>query len=486
MYKYINMRYLLLILIALTYSFMSIPKKSDMKYYDEKYRPQYHFTPEKNWMNDPNGLVFYSGEYHLFYQYNPNGMEWGFMHWGHAVSKDLIHWEHLPVAIMPDEDSKDKSHATAYSGCAIVDENNTAGLQQGAEKTLLIFYTSWECGQRLAYSNDKGRTWNKYSKNPLIPFAKDDARDPKVFFHRPSGNWVMVLYRKPDGDIKKQGISVFTSKNLINWELQSHIVGFYECPDLFELPLDGDKGKSKWVLLGGSGEYKVGSFDGKTFSPESSLKVLDYGKNFYATQTWSNQPEGKLIQLAWMRGGEFPEMPFNGQMTFPCELSLRTTKSGPTLFKKPIETIAVLHDKGIQKKKKNIIPGLKGNIVSGVSGDAIHIKAKFNPESSDGFGFMIRNGKKEIGTEIRYDSNKKTLECLGGRARVEPVGGVIQLEILIDRASIEIFANDGEIVLSSCFTPAENDKELTFWTQGGEVMVEDLEVYELKSTWKAK
>jgi len=160
-------------------------------------------------------------------------------------------------------------------------------------------------------------------------------------------------------------------------------------------------------LLGGDGAYVVGGFDGNKFSPETSMKMLDHGKNFYATQTWSNQPDGKLIQIAWMKGGEFPEMPFNGQMTFPCELSLRTTKAGPTLCKKPIEGIATLHNQGLIKKAKNIIPGLKGNLIGGISGEAFHIKAKLNPKNSDGFGFLIRNGKKELGTEIRYDSNKK-------------------------------------------------------------------------------
>jgi fructan beta-fructosidase len=479
------MRYILIILSFLNYSFTILPEKSDKKYYEEKYRPQYHFSPEKNWMDNPNGLVYYGGEYHLFYQYNPNGKEWGFMHWGHAVSKDLIRWEHLPVAIVPDEDSKDKKHATAFSGCAIVDQNNTAGLQQGEEKTILIFYTSFECGQRLAYSNDKGRTWKKYDKNPLIPFENDDARDPKVFFHKPSGNWVMVLYRRSEGKAEKQGISIYNSKDLIHWEIQSHIIGFYECPDLFELALDGDKEKPKWVLLGGDGAYVVGNFDGKKFKPETNLTILDYGKNFYATQTWSNHPEGKVVQIAWMKGGEFPEMPFNGQMTFPCELSLRTTKSGPTLCKKPIEAIATLHGKDLIKKDKNIIPGIKGNLIGGISGDAIHIKAKLNPKSSDGFGFLVRNGKKEIGTEIRYDSGKKILDCLGGQALLEPKDGIIQLEILIDRASIEIFANNGEVVLSTCFTPVEKDKDLTLWTQGGELFVNEIEVYELRSVWKS-
>jgi sucrose-6-phosphate hydrolase SacC (GH32 family) len=256
---------------------------------------------------------------------------------------------------------------------------------------------------------------------------------------------------------------------------------------LFELPLDGNKEKTFWALLGGDGAYLVGSFDGKAFKPEGSKKILDRGKNFYATQTWANHPDGKLVQIAWMKGGDFTDMPFNGQMTFPCELSLRTTKNGPTLCKKPIDAIATLHDKDLVKKDKNIIPGIKGNLVSGISGDALHIKAKFNPKSSDGFGFLIRNGKKENGTEIRYDSNKKMLDCLGGEAKVEPdKDGILQFEILVDRSSIEIFVNDGEVVLSSCFNPVEGDEELTLWTQGGELFVNEIEVYTLKSAWKEK
>ena len=479
------MKYLLIFLIAINYSFSVIPEKKDKKYYEEKFRPQYHFTPEKNWMNDPNGLVYYDGEYHLFYQYNPFGKEWGYMHWGHAVSKDLVRWEHLPIALTPDEDSKDKSRCTAFSGSAIVDLENVTGLKEGNEKTLLIFYTSNECGQRLAYSNDKGRTWKKYARNPLIP-AEADARDPKVFYHKQSGNWVMVLYRKPDGNEKKQGISVYTSKNLLNWEFQSHIAGFFECPDLFELPLDGNKDNSKWVLLGGDGAYMVGTFDGQNFKTETAKKGLDYGKNFYATQTWSNQPDGKIIQIAWMKGGEYKEMPFNGQMTFPCELSLRTTKTGPTLCRKPIDAITSLHSKALIKKDKNIFPGIKGNLTSGISGKTLHIIGKFNPKTSDGFGFLIRNNSENSGTEIRYDMKKKMLDCMGGEVNVEPKDGIIKLEILVDRSSIEIFVNDGEQVLSSCFAPEDKDDSCTLWTQGGELFVNEIAVYELKSAWKTK
>jgi fructan beta-fructosidase len=201
--------------IILSLSFV-MPGKD---YYDELYRPQFHFTPEENWHNDPNGLVYYKGEYHLFYQYNPFGNEWGYMHWGHAVSKDLVHWEHLPVALRPDEDSRDKVKCTAFSGSAIVDEKNLLGKQEGDEKTLVAFYTSQQCGQRIAYSTDRGRTWEKYEGNPVIPYDEnDDARDPKVIWHEPSGKYVMVLYRKSSEEETSKGVSFYTSENLTGWE----------------------------------------------------------------------------------------------------------------------------------------------------------------------------------------------------------------------------------------------------------------------------
>ncbi|MFW5773456.1 MAG: glycoside hydrolase family 32 protein, partial [Tangfeifania sp.] len=249
------------ILIVLTTS----SKKPD-EYYDELYRPQFHFTPEKNWHNDPNGLVYYDGEYHLFYQYNPHGKEWGYMHWGHAVSTDLVHWEHLPVALYPDENSEDKERCTAFSGSAIVDENNLLGKQQGEEKTLVAFYTSQHCGQRIAYSTDKGRTWKKYEGNPIIGYDEtDDARDPKVFWHGPSEKYVMVLYRKTSEDEKSKGVSVYTSENLVNWEWKSHVYGFYECPDLVPIQVKNRPEETKWVLFDGDGSYIIGNFDGEEF-----------------------------------------------------------------------------------------------------------------------------------------------------------------------------------------------------------------------------
>jgi fructan beta-fructosidase len=480
------MRHLLIIIAALSLSFTIPTGKPDKKYYDELYRPKFHFTPEKNGMSEPNGLVYYDGEYHLFYQYKPDTTGTGFMQWGHAVSKDLVRWEHIPGFTIRDENAAEDGHCTPYSGCAIVDEKNITGLQQGSEKTILIYYTSWECGQRLAYSNDRGRTWKKYEKNPLIPYDKDGASGPQVFFHQSSGKWVMALYRRPDGVEAKKGISIYNSDDLLHWQFQSHLEGYSSSAELLQLPLDGNASESKWVLSGGNDNYVVGNFDGKTFTPQSKAKKLDFGQNFHAARTWSNVPGGKLIQIAWMRGGKYPGMPFDGQMSFPCELSLRNTKSGPVLCRKPVEGLALLHDKGLKKKEKNIIPGLKSNLISGINGETFHIKAIFDPKTSDGFGFIVRNGKKSDGTIIKYELAKKMLDFLGKQALVEPIKGKIQLEILIDRSSIELFANDGEVVLSSCFNPGPGDDNIVLWTQGGELFVDELEIYPINSAWPEK
>ncbi len=203
--------------------FMLLSLKSDKDYYNESYRPQFHFTPEKNWQNDPNGLVYYNGEYHLFYQHNPKGNDWGYMHWGHAVSNDMLHWEHLPIALYPDNSSEDKVDCTAYSGSAIVDEHNLLGKQKGQEKTMVAFYTSQNCGQRIAFSTDSGRNWEKYEGNPVIAYDEnDDARDPKVLWHAESKKWVMVLYRKSTADDKSKGIAFYSSENLTDWKWESH------------------------------------------------------------------------------------------------------------------------------------------------------------------------------------------------------------------------------------------------------------------------
>lgn len=481
------MNILLTVLLAGLLAFTPGVDKSNTKDYDEEYRPQYHFTPPVNWMNDPNGLVYYDGEYHLFYQHNPNGNEWGYMHWGHAVSKDLIHWEHLPIAIFPDENSTDKERCTAFSGSAIVDKDNVLGKQNGDTKTLVAFYTSQHCGQRIAYSTDKGRTWKKYENNPIIPYdATDDARDPKVFWHAPTQKYIMVLYRKLTENDNSKGISIYTSENLTDWEWKSHIPGFFECPDLVQFTVTNRPDETVWAMFDGDGTYILGDFDGEMFSPSSGRMKSDWGKNYYATQTWSNIPEadGRTIQIAWMRGGDYPEMPFKGQMSFPSELSVTKFAAGYKLIRKPISEIEMLHDKGRSWENKNIIPGIKQNKVKNLTGDCLHIIGEFDLKTCDNFGFMIRHGSKDPGTEVLYNVKRGVLTVLGSTVPLPPIDNKIKLEMLIDRTSIEIYANDGQAVVSNCFVPSEKADEVVLVTTGGELEVIKLEAYKLSSIWE--
>lgn len=481
------MKYLSTILLLTSSLMLFISSKPEKDYYKELYRPQFHFTPEKNWHNDPNGLVYYDGEYHLFYQYNPKGNEWGYMHWGHAVSSDLVHWEHLPVALFPDENSEDKVKCTAFSGSAIVDNNNVLKKQKGDTKTLVAFYTSQHCGQRIAFSTDKGRTWEKYENNPVIPYdEKDDARDPKVIWHESTGKWIMALYRKASGDDSSKGVSFYVSEDLITWTWKSHINGFYECPDLIRLQVTNRPDESKWILFDGDGSYVIGEFDGEQFNPESEKLTGDYGKNYYATQTWSNIPaeDGRTIQIAWMRGGEFPGMPFNGQMSFPNELSLYKYNYGYRLIRKPVDEINTLHNKHDQWKDRNLIPGINENILKKINGDCIHIIGEFDLKTSENFGFMIRNGKKIPGTEILYNVKRGTISVLGITVPLMPVDNRISLEILVDRSSLEIYCNGGHTVISNCFTPSEDADEYVLFTNGGELGVVNLSVYSMNSVWE--
>lgn len=480
------MKYLSTIFTGFIAVFILTASKPGKGYYRELYRPQFHFTPEKNWHNDPNGLVYYAGEYNMFYQYNPNGIEWGYMHWGHTVSADLVHWKHLPIALYPDNNSEDKVECTAFSGSAIVDNNNVLGKQIDGEKTLVAFYTSQHCGQRLAYSTNKGKTWEKYEGNPIIPYdEKDDARDPKVIWYETTQKWVMALYRKTSEEDKTKGVSFYTSDNLVDWEWKSHVFGFYECPDLVELQVTNRPEEHKWILFDGDGSYLIGLFDGEKFTPETSKMKSDFGKNYYATQTWSNIPkdDGRTIQIAWMRGGKFPDMPFNGQMSFPCELSLTKFNFGYKLVRNPVKEIELLHGKHHKWSNENLIPGINQNIVKKVKGDCFHIIGEFDLKSADSFGFMVRNSKKTPGTEIIYNVKRGVLSVLGCDVPLLPQDNKISLEILVDRSSIEVFANNGQTAVSNCFTPAEGADELKLFTNGGEIEVNRLDIYEMESAW---
>jgi len=448
--------------------------------YREFLRPQFHFSSKRGWINDDNGLVYYDGEYHLYYQHNPYGWDHSRNDynktWGHAVSTDLVHWTELPAAIHPDH------LGTIYSGSAVVDEENTTGFQTGKEKPIVAVYTSaggrspWSSGkpfsQSIAYSNDRGRTFTKYEGNPVQPNIEYINRDPKAFWHEPTGRWVIVLH------FNNRAMAFFTSKDLKSWQFQSEFESRYliDCPELFQLPVDGDQNNKKWIFYGGPGSYYVGDFDGKEYSPQTGITRYNYGNCFYASQTFNNIPEedGRRIQIAW---GTIPMegMPFNQQMLFPVELTLHTTDEGLRMFAYPVKEIENIHSKEHTWTNMELKPGQ--NLLSNVEGELFDIDAESEVGGADEFGFLIN------GYSIKYNAEKNQLSCGRPKASLKPINGKIRLRILVDRLSIEIFANDGYVYMPIHALHEEDERELEIFTKGGRTKITSLKVHELNSIW---
>ena len=317
--------------------------------YKERDRPQVHFSAQRGWINDPNGLIYAKGEYHLYFQHNPYGWPWGNMHWGHAVSRDLIHWQQLNEALFPviQENTTGWGDA-AFSGSAVVDPLNTAGFRKNGIDPIIAIYTSTGRGECLQASYDNGRTFIDYEGNPIL---KHDGRDPKVFWYEPGKHWVMVVWSSgmpkklsSGDDVSVREHSIYTSPDLKTWTYQSGIPGFFECPELFELSVEGEPGNSKWLMYDAYGRYIVGNFDGKTFTIEQHFtKYENGGGYFYASQTFNDTPDGRRIQIGWGRNITHPGMPFNQAQLFPTELKLKKTMDGYSMCATPIKEISSLH-----------------------------------------------------------------------------------------------------------------------------------------------
>ena len=449
--------------------------------YREPLRPQFHFSSKRGWLNDPNGLVHYDGEYHLYYQHNPFGWDHSRNDynktWGHAVSTDLVHWKELPGVIHPDH------LGTIYSGSAVVDEHNSTEFQTGKEKPIVAVYTSaggrspWSFGkpfsQSIAYSNDRGRTFTPYEGNPVLPNIEFINRDPKAIWHEPTSQWVLVLHF--DG----RAMGFFTSKDLKSWEFQSELESgvLHDCPELFQLPVDGDEQNKKWILYGGNGAYFLGAFDGKKYTPETKETRYNYGNCFYASQTFSNVPEsdGRRIQMAWGTI-RMPDMPYNMQMLFPVELTLHTTDEGIRMFAYPVKEIETIHAEEHSWTDVQLEP--KQNLLADADGELFDIEAEFEVGKADQFGFRIN------GVPVAYNVKKNELSGGRSRAKLNPVDGKIRLRILVDRVSIEIFANDGRIYMPVRAMHDEDEKGLEVFTEGGDTKINSLKVHELKSIWR--
>lgn len=450
--------------------------------YDEPFRPLYHYSPFYGWTNDPNGMVYKDGEYHLFYQYNPYGSVWGNMTWGHAVSKDLINWEHKTPGILPD------SEGTIFSGSAVIDKYNTAGFGKDA---MVAIYTNDgdRQTQNLAYSLDNGKTFIKYKGNPVLTDPNIvDFRDPKVFWDDDSKQWIMSL-------ATTQTITFYGSKNLKNWEKLSEFGegigahgGVWECPDLFPLTYNG---KTKWVLLvsinpggpnsGSATQYFIGDFDGKKFTPDPLPYPLwiDNGRDNYAGVTWNNEPNGKTIFIGWMSNWDYanqvPSVNFKNAMTLPRELKLVNNGKHLVLANPPIETVKELRKE--TKTYENVSVNdtyIIKNLLSGNEG-AYEIEMDIKPEESNEFSFILSNNNNQQVSFI-FDLNKEELSLdrtqSGDTDFAINFSSVIhspivkrniyKIRLLVDKASIELFLNDGETAVTSLIFPKEAYNNLTF------------------------
>ena len=465
----------ILILIAFISSFnLKNMKKSEQKEekssiltqgeYNEIYRPQIHYTPAKNFMNDPNGLIFFEGTYHLYYQFNPEGNVWGNMHWGHATSNDLMHWEEQPLALKPNE------LGFAFSGSTILDKDNKVGF---GENSIIAIYTSSDLKkqhQSIAYSNDGGKTFTDYSGNPVIPNDDENLRDPKVFWHEETKKWIMVLAK---GIMK--GIEIYGSENLKDWEhLSTFVIDIpvpdiqWECPDLFQLDYKDSK---KWVIivsvnprgsfLGSGTMYFIGNFDGKTFTadPLNYPIWLDYGMDSYAGVTYSNTGDRKIM-IAWMNNwlyaSDVPVSPWRSAMSLPREIKLIEYEGNPILVTTVVEEIDKIAGPW-QKVENKFEPGV-----------AYQLKLKINLDKNS--SIMLKNNEGErFYFEINSETRKITAYRNAATGKTDFNGSFsvpsleaplnvseneVTFNIFVDQSSIEIFTESGSMSMTNLIFPS--------------------------------
>jgi len=442
--------------------------------YDEPLRGQFHFSPRRGWNNDPNGLVFFNGEYHLFFQHNPYGWGWGNMHWGHAVSRDLVHWEELGDTLAPD------ATGPMFSGSAVVDWKNTSGFGTEGKPALVLIYTAAgnPAVQCLAHGTD-GRTFTKYEGNPVVGQFTPGNRDPKVFWHEPTQRWVMTLYveeKEKDGKAVHT-IRFLTSPDLKTWTSRSTTEGFFECPDFFELAVDGDPADKRWVLLGASSEYQVGTFDGTAFTPRTPKVPGHRGRGFYAAQSFSDIPaaDGRRILVGWFQT-ETRGMPFNQSMTVPLELRLVSTVDGPRLTFTPVTELASLRTASHRIPTETLDPG-DPNPFADVAAELVEIRADFEPGAAD-VVFTVR------GVEVAWESKTEEIVVNGHRAPAPLREGRQRLVILADRTGLEVFASGGLTYVPMPVTLPADDRSVGVKAIGGPARFQTLEIHELGSAWR--
>lgn len=479
---------------------------------EELYRPQFHFTPAKNWNNDPNGLIYYKGEYHLFYQYYPEAMEWGPMHWGHAVSSDLLHWKNLPIALYPD------SLGYIFSGSAVLDKNNTAGFQKGNEKALVAIFTYHKPetnieSQAIAYSTDKGRTWTKYKGNPVIPNPGiNDFRDPKVRWFAPLKKWAMVVSCHDH-------IAFYTSPDLKKWTKESEFGkdkgshgGVWECPDLFPLKINGT-GETRWILTvnnggspagGGGTQYFIGKFDGHSFTADDNkTRWLDGGADEYAGITWSNTGS-RTIFIGWMNNWpaankDIPSYSWRGGMTLPMELSLkRLDDSSIFLVKQPVKELRGLEKPILKENHLILSKGLWTKTFNNQELSSSTIRLKTNMSNATEITVSLQN---ELGQHVDITYNKKRRQMVIDRTNADSNKfhaassrkhsieipddpDTLEMTIFYDRSTLEVFFDGGRYLTTDLVFPTKLYDRIRIHKTGGTDYLETLKLSMMRSVWR--
>jgi fructan beta-fructosidase len=449
--------------------------------FKEKYRPRYHFTPNKNWINDPNGLVFYAGEYHLFYQYNPFGNQWGHMSWGHSVSTDLVHWKELPVAI-PEE-----NNVGIFSGSAVVDPFNTSGfIQVRGQVPMVAIYTAdvpnTNQSQHIAYSLDSGRTFTKFRFNPVLDLEKKEFRDPKVFWHEPSKKWVMAVMLPHE---KK--VQFYSSKSLKAWTQLSEFgpagdtAGVWECPDLFRVPVADVPGKFKWVFMHSPSpymQYFVGEFDGTKFINESAPdKILrpDYGPDYYAAIVYNNLPPGKApISIGWANNwnyaGAIPAGEWRGSMSLPRTLQLKKVENDWILLQNPVDEVATLKTSEVQLKSDKPIR---------VDSQSFMVEWEWNTEAAGSQEMVV--GANDLVVRFNTAAREVVIDRSGSKGfdneayrrlsvykAVVPgkLSGPLKFRLYFDASVAELYVGNGEVAMTAQVFPAEPISNISFKPNG--------------------
>jgi fructan beta-fructosidase len=413
-------------------------------------------------------MIYFNGQYNLYYQHNPyslnfdaNGAE---RNWGHAVSPDMVHWQELPEAIYPHS-----YNDWVWSGSAVIDSANTGGFKTGTNDVIVASFYSTARGQCIAYSNDGGLTYTDYTNNPVVNVT---GRDPHMLWYAPSNYWVMAVY-----DSNLGGIDFFSTPDFHTWTYRSGIAGFAECPDMFELPVDGNTNNMLWEINGGSAAYLLGTFNGAVFTPTTAMQPGNLGSGFYASQTFTVMPAGdtRRVRMGWAQVN-MPGMPFTGMHFFPTELTLKTLPTGVHLCSTPIAEITNDIQNSYSWTNLTLNPG--NNPLSAITGQLFDIQAQFTPGSASTITFNL------CGVPVTYTPSSQQISCNGVTNTLAPVNGIVALEIITDCQSVEIFGNSGELYMPIVTTPySQTNSSISLTSQGSSTLFNALTINQLNSIW---